>query len=32
MIEIQRIYEANQKTIQTHDSLLGRLINEALRV
>jgi flagellar basal-body rod protein FlgF len=32
MIEVQRIYEANQKTIQTHDSLLGRLINEALRV
>ncbi len=32
MIEVQRTYEANQKIIQTHDSLLGRLINEALRV
>ena len=32
MIEVQRTYEANQKMIQTQDSLLGRLINEALRV
>jgi len=32
MIEVQRSYEANQKMIQTQDSLLGRLINEALRV
>lgn len=28
MIEINRAYEANQKTIQTEDSLLGKLINE----
>jgi flagellar basal-body rod protein FlgF len=28
MIEVQRIYEANQKSIQSHDQLLGRLINE----
>lgn len=32
MIEVNRAYEANQKTIETQDSLLGRLINEALRV
>jgi flagellar basal-body rod protein FlgG len=32
MIEVQRTYEANQKMIQTQDSLLGRLINEAIRV
>jgi flagellar basal-body rod protein FlgF len=32
MIEVQRTYEANQKMIQTQDNLLGRLINEALRV
>jgi flagellar basal-body rod protein FlgG len=32
MIEVNRAYEANQKTIQTHDSLLGRLINEVMRV
>ena len=32
MIEVQRTYEANQKMIQTQDTLLGRLINEALKV
>jgi len=31
MIEVNRAYEANQKAIQTHDSLLGRLINEVSR-
>lgn len=31
MIEVQRQYEANQKSVQTHDSLLGRLINEVAR-
>lgn len=31
MIEVNRAYEANQKSIQTHDALLGRLINEALK-
>ena len=28
MIEVQRSYEANQKSIQSHDQLLGRIINE----
>ena len=32
MIEVNRIYEANQKMIQTEDNLLGKLINEAVRV
>jgi flagellar basal-body rod protein FlgG len=32
MIEVNRAYEANQKTIQTHDALVGRLINEVGRV
>ena len=32
MIEVNRTYEANQKMIQTQDSLLGKLINEAMRV
>ena len=32
MIEVNRIYEANQKVIQAHDTLLGRLINEVSRV
>lgn len=32
LIEVNRAYEANQKTIQTQDSLAGRLINEALRI
>ncbi len=31
MIEVQRSYEANQKTITTHDQTLGRLINEVGR-
>ncbi len=31
MIEVQRSYEANQKTIQAHDQTLGRLINEVAR-
>ena len=29
MIEVQRAYEANQKSIQSHDQVLGRVINEA---
>lgn len=28
MIEVQRSYEANQKTIKSHDELLSKLINE----
>lgn len=28
MIEVQRCYEANQKSILSHDQLLGRVINE----
>lgn len=28
MIEVQRCYELNQKSIQSHDQLLGRVINE----
>ena len=31
MIEVNRAYEANQKTISTHDSLLGKMINEAAK-
>jgi flagellar basal-body rod protein FlgF len=31
MIEVQRSYEANQKAVQTHDTELGRLINEVAR-
>lgn len=31
MIEVQRNYEANQKSVTTHDSLLGKLINEVAR-
>ena len=31
MIEVQRAYEMNQKSIQSHDSLLGKLINEVAR-
>ncbi|MBL8020650.1 MAG: flagellar hook-basal body protein [Leptospirales bacterium] len=31
MIEVQRQYEANQKSVTTHDQLLGRLINEVSR-
>ena len=32
MIEVNRAYEANQKTIQTEDSMLGKLINETAKV
>jgi flagellar basal-body rod protein FlgG len=31
MIEVQRAYEANQKTVMTHDQELGRLINDVAR-
>jgi len=31
MIEVQRSYEANQKSILTHDQALGRLINDVAR-
>ncbi|OHD28099.1 MAG: flagellar basal-body rod protein FlgF [Spirochaetes bacterium GWB1_66_5] len=31
MIEVNRSYEANQKVIQTHDALLGRLVNDVIR-
>jgi flagellar basal-body rod protein FlgG len=32
MIEINRAYEANQKVIQTQDTMLGTLINQVTRV
>ena len=32
LIEVNRAYEANQKTIQTQDALTGKLLNEAIRV
>ena len=32
MIEVNRTYEANQRVIQSHDGLLGKLINEAMRI
>lgn len=32
MIEVNRAYEANQKVIQAEDSMLGKLINEVVRV
>jgi flagellar basal-body rod protein FlgG len=32
MIEINRAYEANQKTIQTHDALTDKLINDIVKV
>jgi flagellar basal-body rod protein FlgG len=32
MIEVNRAYEANQKVIQTEDSMLGTLINQVTRV
>jgi flagellar basal-body rod protein FlgF len=32
MIEVNRAYDANQKTIQTEDALLGKLLNEVVRV
>lgn len=31
MIEVQRSYEANQKTVSSHDQTLGKLINEVAR-
>ncbi len=31
MIEVQRAYEANQKTVHTHDQTLGKLINDIVR-
>jgi len=31
MIEVNRAYEANQKTLNTQDELLGKLINEVAR-
>ena len=32
MIEVNRAYEANQKVIQSHDSMLGILINQTAKV
>jgi flagellar basal-body rod protein FlgF len=32
MIEVNRTYEANQRLIQTEDTLLGRLLNEVIKV
>jgi flagellar basal-body rod protein FlgG len=32
LIEVNRAYEANQKSIQTQDELTGRLINQAIRL
>lgn len=32
MIEVNRAYEANQKSIQAEDALLGKLFNEVIRV
>lgn len=32
MIEVQRSYEANQRVLQTHDELLGKVINQVGRV
>ncbi len=32
MIEVNRAYEANQKTIQSQDASLGKLINEVVKV
>lgn len=32
LIEVHRTYEANQKTIQAHDTALGRAVNEVGRV
>ncbi len=32
MIEVNRAYEANQKSIQSEDAMLGKLINEVARV
>jgi flagellar basal-body rod protein FlgG len=32
MIEVNRAYEANQKLIQTEDTMLGTLINQVTRL
>lgn len=32
MIEVNRAYEANQKVVQAADAMLGKLINEVIRV
>jgi flagellar basal-body rod protein FlgF len=32
MIEVNRAYEANQKSIQTEDAMLNKLLNEVVRV
>ncbi len=32
MIEVNRAYEANQKVVQAEDAMLGKLINEVVRV
>ncbi len=32
LIEVNRAYEANQKSIQAHDQMVGRLINEAIKL
>jgi len=32
LIEVNRAYEANQRVIQSHDSMLGTLINRAMKV
>ena len=32
MIEVNRAYEANQKVVQAHDTMLGTLINQTARV
>jgi flagellar basal-body rod protein FlgF len=32
MIEVQRAYEANQKSIQSEDAMLGKLVNEVVKV
>jgi len=32
MIKVQRMYEANQRAITTHDGMLGTPINQVLRV
>jgi len=32
LIEVHRTYEANQKVIQSHDSMMGRVINEVGKV
>ena len=31
MIEVQRLYEANQKVIQTTDDLLSQAVNKVLK-